>query len=137
MDFVAASGFAPKKNGPYWKVEKFREVMDHLKERGFEKPHGTHEFTGFSAALRKWQSLGHRPNMATPRQLARIETDWHLMCWYWAPNGVGHEALALRGFLQKRYGVADLRFLRFDQAHNCIEALKAMGQRGAQTCGSG
>jgi len=115
--------------------DKFRDVMAHLQECGFEKSHGTPEFTGFAAALRKWRSLGHRPNMGTPKQLARIETDWHLMNWYWATNGLGHEALALRGFLRSRYGVSDLRFLRFADAHNCIEALKAIQQRKEQADG--
>jgi len=108
----------------------FQDVMRHLQTCGFVKDHAGHEFTGYAARLRKWQTaVGERPDMATPAQLARIETDWNLMRWYWAPEGFGNELLALRGFLKSICGVSDLRFLRFHQAHKCIEAIKAIGAR--------
>ena len=112
------------------KTAKFREVMDHLKRYGFEKTHREHEFTGYAARLRHWQgTAGTRPGMATPAQLARIETDWDGMRWYWAPEGFGNYDLSLRGFLKSQAGVSDLRFLTFAQAHNVIEAVKAISKR--------
>jgi len=112
-------------------LDQFRGVMEHLESCGFKKNHAGHEFSGFRGALKKWERRvgAHRPGMATARQLARIETDWHLMPWYWSRNGFGNETLALRGFLSSRYGVSDLAFLKFQQAHNAIEALKAIQER--------
>lgn len=111
-------------------LDGFRSVMEHLKRCGFQKVHAEQEFTGYVARLHKWQqAVGERPGMATPAQLARIETDWNLMRWYWAPEGFGNETLSLRGFLKSVCGVSDLRFLRFGQAHSCIEAIKAIGAR--------
>ena len=109
----------------------FREVMEHLKRCGFEKPHSDHEFTGYVTALKKWQfACGQRRGMASPAQLARIETDWDLMRWYWVqPDGFGNKELALRGFLKRIGGTEDLRFLTFAQAGKCIEALKAIAAR--------
>jgi len=112
----------------------FQTVMRHLEDQGFKKNHAEHEFTGYAANLKKWQAdVGdNRPDMATPAQLARIETDWDLMRWYWVkPDGFGNRDLSLRGFLARMAGgVTELRFLRFEAAHQIIEALKAIQNRG-------
>ena len=102
----------------------FNAVMAHLQAAGFRKTHGAHEFSGYTARLKKWQVLGLRPGMATPAQLARIETDWELMRWYWAPKGFANMELALRGFIGKVAGVTDLRFLSGKKAVQVITALK-------------
>lgn len=111
-------------------LPKFQAVMTHLEACGFRKNHSDHEFTGYLANLEKWKRVaGERPGMATPAQLARIETDWLLMKWYWAPDGFGHAGMALRGFLKKSTGVSDLMFLKFSQAHKVIEVVKSISSR--------
>lgn len=107
----------------------FERVMEHFGACGFERRPGASKDTGFAKHLRRWEKLGRRPGMATAEQLARIEADWDGMRFYWAKDGFGNRELALRGFLKKRCGVSDLRFLSFDQAHKLIEALKAIRAR--------
>ena len=111
-------------------LQKFRIVMEEFQRMGFVKRPSRHEFTGYAARLKHWRdTAGTRPGMATPEQLARIETDWDGMRWYWAPKGFGNYLLSLRGFLKSQTGVSDLRFLKFSQAHNTIEALKNIIKR--------
>jgi hypothetical protein len=112
-------------------LPKFQAVMTELERRGFKKRPGTHERNGYLKALVKWKTqAGSRPRMATPQQLARIETDWDGMRWYWARDGFGNYQLSLRGFLRSQAGVADLRFLTFSAAHKIIDAIKAIDKRG-------
>ncbi len=111
-------------------LQMFQAVIDHLVSCGFKKTPGEYDYSGFVAYKEKWRKTGMRPGMATPGQLASIEAAWDHMRWYWAPDeGFGNRELALRGFLRKRFGASDLRFLNFDQAHGCIEALKAIQGR--------
>lgn len=110
----------------------FEAVMRHLATVGFAKTHGPHEFTGYTARLKKWQRLGIRPGMASAAQLARIETDWELMRWYWAPKGFANAELALRGFVGKVAEVTDLRFLSGAKAVQVITAMKHTEARRAQ-----
>jgi hypothetical protein len=123
--------FTGKKSSRDLTLSQFRDVMDHMKSCGFVKRHTGHEFTGFAAKEKKWRdTLGsHRPDMATPAQLARIETDWDGMRWYWAKDGFGNYILSLRGFLKKIADVSDLRFLSFNQAHRTIDTIKAIKKR--------
>jgi hypothetical protein len=110
----------------------FERVIDHLRACGFKKEPARHEDSGFVRYKMKWRdALGksRSGNMATPAQLAAIETAWDSMKWYWAKDGFGNRELSLRGFLQARFKTGDLRFLGFYQAHNCIEALKAIQER--------
>lgn len=118
-------------------LQKFRDVMLELERRGFKKRPGSHEQNGYTKSLVKWRQQvgGRRPGMATPEQLARIETDWDGMRWYWAADGFGNYQLSLRGFLRSQTGVADLRFLTFTAAYKTIEALKAIGRRGSGSTG--
>ena len=103
----------------------FETVMKHLADRGFKKSPGTHEFTGYVAKKKKWDNgRGNLRGMATTAQLARIETDWDLMVWYWAPKGFGNKDLALRAFLQRVAKVSDLRFLSFAGAIQVITTMK-------------
>jgi hypothetical protein len=114
--------------------DEFELVIDHLRACGFRKEPGRHEYSGFVRYKMKWRdALGRsdRGNMATPAQLAAIETAWDKMKWYWAKDGFGNRELSLRGFLQARFKCSDLRFLDVVQAHNCIEALKAIQERRA------
>ena len=82
----------------------FEAVIIHLESVGFRKVLGKHEATGYTARLKRWQALGSRPGMASAAQLARIETDWELLRWYWAPKGFANAELALRGFVGKVAG---------------------------------
>jgi len=105
-------------------IRKFQAVLDHLESIGFQKTAGTHDRTGFVKHKRKWDALGNRRKMATPAQLARIETDWDMMRWYWAPKGFGNQELALRSFIKHVAGVSDLAFLSYAQAIQVITAIK-------------
>ena len=107
----------------------FEAVMRHLATVGFAKKHGSHEFTGYTARLKKWQALGRRPGMASAAQLARIETDWELMRWYWAPKGFANMDAALRAFVGRVAGVNDLRFLNSAKAIQIITTIKHMEAR--------
>ena len=107
----------------------FEAVMRHLETVGFAKTHGPHEFTGYTARLKKWKSLGRRPGMASAAQLARIETDWELMRWHWAPKGFANMEVALRAFVGRVAGINDLRFLDSAKAVQIITTIKHMESR--------
>ena len=108
----------------------FDRVMQHLTERGFEKTYGAHDYAGYMTRLKYWQTLaGNRPGMATPAQIARLETDWDLLRWYWAPKGFANRELALRAFLRRVTKSEDLRFLTFSRAKQAITAMKKIEQR--------
>ena len=108
----------------------FEALMKHLEARGFKKTPGAHDFTGYTARLKKWQGLApHRRGMATAAQLAMIETDYDQLRWYWAPKGFGNMELALRSFVKHIAGVSDLRFLSFEKAVQIITTIKKMEAR--------
>jgi hypothetical protein len=103
----------------------FEAVMLHLAACGFAKSPGEHDCTGYVVRKKRWDGeLGQRRGMATPAQLARIETDWDLMRWYWAPKGFGNAELGLRAFLKRVAQVADIRFLSYRGAVQAITAMK-------------
>lgn len=72
----------------------------------------------------KYEDLGYRPGMATPRQLRKIEAMWADVS-YQKTDAL--KSMALRKLLFKLYGVSDLRFLEAWQARKVIETLSAMG----------
>ncbi len=112
----------------------FDAVMAHLDKCGFKKTHGAHEYAGYASRLKYWRTLvGDRPGMATPEQLARLETDWDLMRWYWTPRGFANRELALRAFLRRVTKSEDLRFLPLTQAKQAITAMKKIEQRRDHT----
>lgn len=63
------------------------------------------------------------PDRATKRQQARILAGARALGW-------AEEPRRLRGFLEKRWGVSDVRFLTLRQAGQVIEAMKAMEKGG-------
>jgi len=83
---------------------------------------------------KKFDHLGHRPGMASPKMLRMIEAMWR-------ETGDGSD-IGLRKFVEARYHAGSLEFLTKDQAGNCIEAIKAMRNRnyqwprGNRKCGS-
>jgi len=96
----------------------FDAVMRHLRGCGFDQQSG-----GYWAAKKKWDALGHRSGMATAAQLARIETEWAEMSWYWEPKKFATSRLALKAFIRRVVKVDDLRFLSFDQAAQILTVL--------------
>lgn len=71
--------------------------------------------------------LGKRRSMATPKQIGMIDGLWRELGegrWYTPKN----RKAALRGFLRKRFGVSDIRFLTVAKARNVIEALKRLAE---------
>ncbi len=90
---------------------------------------------GFRAVLRRLRKLGFqpraagavgrladRPGMATARQLDYIRA-------LWRRHAGADDAVHLRNWLRKRFGVDDLRFLDRRMAHETLVALKAMVAR--------
>ncbi len=96
----------------------FREIMAHFEHSGFRA-----RSTFQSPA----PARGHRPGMATERQLRKIFASW------WSLGGSyyrkGQERKALREFLRKRFAVEHENFLDFDKAYQVIEAIKAIQER--------
>jgi hypothetical protein len=109
---------------------QFSAVMTRMEKCGFAYV-GKVEKTDFKKYLDKWtSSVGERPDMATPAQLAKIEEAWESLPWYWMRGEKKDKDRALRGFIRSLTHVADLRFLTFTQAGNIIEAIKMIAARG-------
>jgi hypothetical protein len=109
---------------------QFSAVMTHMEKCGFAYV-GKVEKTDFKKYLDKWaNSVGERPDMATPAQLAKIEEAWEALPWYWMRGEKADKDRALRGFIRRLSRVADMRFLTFIQAGNIIEAIKMIAARG-------
>ncbi len=98
-------------------------VITHLRRCGAEYRPG-----GYWAAKKKWDGLGARPGMATAAQLARIETGWAAMAWYWEPKGFYTGRLALQAFIKKIAKVDDLRFLSFVQAKQVLTVMEKIAK---------
>lgn len=105
----------------------FSAVMAHLKSCGFD-----HVAGGFWQAKKKWDVLGSRPGMATPAQLARIETDWSGLRPYWEPKGFPTARAALQAFLRRVVRVEDLRFMSYDMAVQVITTMGKIRERQGQ-----
>ncbi|MEW5745248.1 MAG: regulatory protein GemA [Nitrospirota bacterium] len=75
----------------------------------------------------KYEDLGERSGMASPKQLRMIEAMWKDVCRYHAED---ERARALRSFLFKRFKVSDPKFITSRQASKIIFSLENMrGQR--------
>lgn len=74
----------------------------------------------------RYEDLGFRDGMATPRQLRRIEAMW--MGVSIAPDRASREK-ALKGFLKRLTGVEDLRFLESWMVQKVINALEHMDMK--------
>jgi hypothetical protein len=104
-----------------------QQVIDHLKKRGWcggKRPNGPPSFPPRRGAVgrRKFEDLGERPDMASPGQLRKVEV-------MWKDVAIGDPAKTLRRFIWRLCRVSDLRFLSAGQAHEVIEAIKAIRQR--------
>jgi len=71
----------------------------------------------------KYENLGNRPGMASPAQLRKIEALWRDVTGL---EGREDRKKTLRAFLNKRFKVADLRFLEADRVKKVIHALEHM-----------
>jgi len=91
-------------------------VIDYFKQEaikaGVWKTESDHDFSRF----------GNRPDHATPKQLKYISCLWDQVSRV-EPD---RRDAALRKFLMRQAGVADLRFLKRSSATKVISALKAM-----------
>jgi len=80
-----------------------------------------------------YEDLGFREGMASPGQLRKIEVMWKNVTKH---NGARTRTRALRNWLQKHFGVSDLRFLTGARANDVIYALVQMeGRRPAGSAG--
>jgi len=77
-----------------------------------------------STAARKYDDLGNRPGMATPKQLRMIEAMWADVSKY-KRNAEARES-ALRYFLHHIVGVDNLRFLESWHVQKVVRALERM-----------
>lgn len=75
----------------------------------------------------RFSELDNRPGMASPQQLRKIEAMWQDVSVVSEQNARGR---ALRQFVQRVAGVADMRFLDSEGAGKIINALNAMKRRG-------
>lgn len=69
---------------------------------------------------REWK---RRPGMATPAQLRKIEAMWVGVS---RQGSLAAKQKALGAFLEKRFGVSDLRFVTHEMPGRIIRALEAM-----------
>ena len=74
----------------------------------------------------KYEELGRRPGMATPRQLRMIEGMWAGVS---RTHKEDHRQRALRKFIFRITHVEDMRFLENWQVQKIIRALEAMKEQ--------
>ena len=98
---------------------KYQEVLEELKKKGFRVRLKKHKG-------KKFDELGHRPGMASPKQLRLIDTLWLEVSRSKDPKR------ALRLFLFGHFGASDLRMVDIETAGKVIEALKAMKARATK-----
>ena len=74
----------------------------------------------------KFNELANRPNMATPRQLRKVEAMWKDVC---QQTSIEEMKRGLRKFLEKKCNVSDLKFLDKTQVTKLIVILNDMQKR--------
>lgn len=89
-----------------------------LDDEGFAAVMRRFEALGFRSS-RKRRALGERRGMASDRQLELIRMLWLEYAGKDQERGLGH-------WLERRFGVSDLRFLDAPGAHKAINGLRAM-----------
>ncbi len=98
--------------------DRFDAVMDYFASLGFETPARSAHRT-----KQQGKDYGHRAGMASPEQLALIET-----LWAEYTQGRGTET-GLRHWLERTFKVSSPRFLTKSAAQKAITALKKMKTR--------
>ena len=96
----------------------------YLDGAGFEQVMDRFEALGFKSE-RKKRDFGHRPGMATPKQLELIVSMWKQYAN--KPN-----EKALNHWLENKFKVSNIRFMNSAVAGKAITALKRMTARGKQ-----
>ena len=99
----------------------FRAVMRHFEGCGFKSRRSGN-------GSRRPEAGGHRPGMASDKQIRKIYASWWALENYYTH---GEERKALRGFLKKRFRVEHENFLTFEKAIAVIEAIKGIGSRAS------
>jgi hypothetical protein len=107
--------------------QEAQRVIEHFKKQGWKgvsKPKGPPSWPARRGSVdkRRFEDLGERPSMASPGQLRKIEVMWREVA-------IGDPAKTLRRFVWRMCRVSDLRFLSAAQAHEVIEAIKAIRAR--------
>jgi phage gp16-like protein len=98
-----------KDSSKQFNQKDFQAVMHHFDTLGFQS----------SGA---YDHLGHRPGMATPKQLQYISGLWKKYA------GKDQEA-ALNHWLENKFGITNMRFASRETAQQAITALKSMVTR--------
>ncbi len=80
----------------------------------------------------KYENLGGRTGMGTPKQLRLIEGLWKDVS---VIKETKSRQKALRSWLHKRFGVSDLRFLKREVTSKVIYALTQMKKQKTENCG--
>lgn len=78
---------------------------------------------GGSGQTLKYEELGHREGMASPKQLRMIEGMWNDVTH---AKGSERKKSALRKFLKRIVGVEDMTFLEVGDVRRVVRALEAM-----------
>lgn len=95
-------------------VERYQAQREEAKQKAeAEKP-------------KRFDNLDNRPGMASAPQLRKIEAMWQDISIIPEPDA---RARALRHFIKRITGVADMRFLDIEGAGKVINALKAMQKK--------
>lgn len=95
-------------------TERFQTQRDEAKQKAEE------------AKPKRFDNLDNRPGMASAPQLRKIEAMWQDISIIPEPDARGR---ALRHFIKRISGVADLRFLDSQGAGKVINALNAMQKK--------
>jgi len=103
-------------------------LISEFKQRGWKKKAGKVKPVNGKHAYGKqrFESLGHRPGMASPKQLRLIEVLWRKVSF--AGDDTAQDK-ALREFLWARFGIETLEFLTLEVAGKVIVAVKEMNVR--------
>lgn len=78
---------------------------------------------GLDTGVRRRREWKRRPGMATPAQLRKIEAMWADVS---RQRTAGEKRKALGAFLERRFGVSDLRFVTHEMPGKIIHTLEAM-----------
>lgn len=124
---TAASKLGWRDDGVYYDILRaYGNVSSakKLSEAGFSKIMAHAKKCGFRALVgrAKYDSLGNRPGMATPKQLRLIEA-------FWRKAARNPSDAALRAFLKRRFNIEAMRFVTEEDVTPIRMALCAMNQR--------
>lgn len=105
--------------------EQASDLIDALEERAVEKG----VWIKHENAL-KYEALGDRPGMASPGQLRKVEALWRDITLMERKEDLTR---TLRAFVNRRFGVSDIRFLDADKVRKVIYTLEHMKRQKSQS----